>query len=282
MTAAGGAELTVQGLTLSFGGNVALNGVDLKASAGEMVSLVGPNGAGKTTVFNCITGFYRPERGEVRLDGQLLTGRPPHRIAAMGIARTFQNVELFQLSVLDNILLGRHALMRAGLLRSAFFTRFEAKEEEAHRKRAEEILAFLGISALRHEQVGNLPLGTQKLVEIGRALALEPRVLLLDEPTAAMGRDDKEHVARHILRIRRSLGITIVLIEHDMRFVMDLSDRVFVLNFGENLAVGTPQEVTANPDVVRAYLGEHAVADEAESMAAAATGSSDRNATEAG
>jgi branched-chain amino acid transport system ATP-binding protein len=282
MTAAGGAELTVQGLTLSFGGNVALNRVDLRASAGEMISLVGPNGAGKTSVFNCITGFYRPQQGEVRLDGDLLTGRPPHRIAAMGIARTFQNVELFRLSVLDNILLGRHALMRAGLLRSTFFTRFEAKEEAANRQRAEEILAFLGISSRRHEQVGNLPLGTQKLVEIGRALALEPRVLLLDEPTAAMGRDDKEDVARHILRIRRSLGITIILIEHDMRFVMDLSDRVFVLNFGENLAVGTPREVTANPDVVRAYLGEHAVADDAESGPAAATTSSARNATEAG
>lgn len=255
-------HLVVDGITLRFGGTVALDDLSFSVDRGEMLSVVGPNGAGKTSVFNCITRFYKPAEGDIRFEGASLMGKAPHQVAALGIARTFQNVELFKMTVLENVLLGRDIRMRSGVLRSMLFHPFAAREEAEHRRRAEEILDFLGISHFRGEQVANLALGTQKLVEIGRALAMEPTLLLLDEPTAGMNRDEKEDVARFIIRIRKELGTTIVLIEHDMRFVMDLSDRVCVVSFGHKLAEGTPAEVVADQQVIDAYLGTSAARDD--------------------
>ncbi|WP_308282625.1 ABC transporter ATP-binding protein [Pseudonocardia nigra] len=245
-------------LTLRFGGNIALNGLSVELYEGELLSIVGPNGAGKTSLFNCISGVYRPERGDVLLEGRSVIGLPPYQLARLGVSRTFQSVELFSMSVVQNILVGRQVKMKSGLLRASIFAGFTAREERHQRRRAEEILDFLEIGRYRHDDVEHLPLGVQKRVEMGRALALEPRLLLLDEPTAGMNRAEKEDIARIILRIRRELGISLALIEHDMRFVMDLSDRVCVMNFGEELATGAPKDVANNEQVIRAYLGDHA------------------------
>lgn len=251
--------LEVRDLTLRFGGNLAISEFDLDVRSDELLSIVGPNGAGKTSLFNCISGVYKPQHGSIRFDGIDVLRKRPHELAQMGIGRTFQSVELFKMTVLDNVLVGRHVRLRSGVLRSALFVGPTAQEERRERQRAEEILEFLDIGRHRHESVEHLPLSVQKRVEIGRALALDARLLLLDEPTAGMGRGDKEDVARIILKIRRDVGIPLVLIEHDMRFVMDLSDRVCVMNFGEVLVSGLPAEVSRDERVIQAYLGSQGV-----------------------
>lgn len=250
--------LSVRDLTLRFGGNTAIDEFSVDILEGELLSIVGPNGAGKTSLFNCISGVYRPQSGDVRFMGDSVVAKAPHQLARLGIARTFQSVELFSMSVLENILVGRHVKIPTGLLRAALFAGPAAREEATHRRRAEELLEFLEISRYRHEDVAHLPLSIQKRVEIGRALALDARLLLLDEPTAGMNRSEKEEIARILMRIRHELGVTMALIEHDMRFVMDLSDRVCVMNFGERLAIGAPSEVAKNEQVVNAYLGMEA------------------------
>jgi len=253
------ALLEIDGLEISFGGVKALHDVGLTLAAGEILALIGPNGAGKTTVFNCISGLYRPERGRIVLDGQEIQGLRPHRVAARGIARTFQNIELFRhMSTVDNLLLGRHLHMRSGVLSGmALFgpSSPAAREELRHREKVEQIIDFLDLQAVRDQRVGGLPYGVQKVVELGRALAMEPRVLLLDEPAAGMNLEEKQDLRIWIEDIGAVFGISILLIEHDMQFVGDLADRVIALNYGERIAEGTPAEVRAHPEVLRAYLG---------------------------
>lgn len=252
--------LAVRGLSVSFGGLNALTLVDLHVRAGSITGVIGPNGAGKTSLLNCISGFYRPSAGRVLLDGEDVTGLPADRRAAMGIARTFQNTALFEgMTVLDNIKLGAHARMRAGILGSMTFAPGARREELALREEVErEVIDFLEIEHLRRRTVGSLSYGLQKRVDLARALAMRPRVLLLDEPVAGMNEEETEDMARFVLDIQEERGITVVLIEHDMGVVMDLCDRVSVLSFGERIAEGTPAEVQAHPEVVRAYLGEAA------------------------
>lgn len=251
--------LEIEGLEISFGGVKALHGVGLTLAAGEILALVGPNGAGKTTVFNCISGLYRPEAGRIVLEGREIQGLAPHRVAAAGVARTFQNIELFRhMSTVDNLLLGRHQHMCGGVLSGmALLGRRSpaAREEMRHREKVEEIIDFLDLQAARSQPVGCLPYGTQKVVELGRALAMEPRVLLLDEPAAGMNHEEKHDLRIWIEDICSVFSVSILLIEHDMQFVGDLADRVVALNYGERIAEGTPAEVRRHPEVLKAYLG---------------------------
>jgi branched-chain amino acid transport system ATP-binding protein len=248
--------LEVDGVTLHFGGVSAVDDVSMNVHEGEIHALIGPNGAGKTSLLNCINGFYRPQQGSIRFRGQELIGRRPHKIAALGIGRAFQNIELFRgITVLENLLMGRHLHMRSGPIADAIFLGRTAREEVKHRTQVEEVIDLLEIGAYRKQLVGNLSYGKQKLVEIGRALALEPELLLLDEPAAGMNRDEKEDVARFVLRIRHEVGITQVLIEHDVRFVSDLSDSVTVLHLGRKIAEGRPDDVFAQREVMEAYVG---------------------------
>lgn len=253
------ARLEIDGLGVSFGGVRALQAVTLALAPGEILALIGPNGAGKTTVFNCIGGLYRPDAGRIVLEGAEIQGLRPHRIAAHGIARTFQNIELFRhMSTVDNLLLGRHLHMKTGLLSGmALFGRWApaARDEMIHRMRVEEIIDFLDLQAVRSQRVGNLPYGVQKVIELGRALAMEPRVLLLDEPAAGMNLEEKQDLRIWIEDIRNMFDVSILLIEHDMQFVGDLADRVIALNHGEVIATGTPDSVCAHPEVLKAYLG---------------------------
>ncbi|HEY6557630.1 MAG TPA: ABC transporter ATP-binding protein [Polyangiaceae bacterium] len=256
--------LTVENVGIAFGGVRALRGVSLTVDQGAIVSVIGPNGAGKTTLFNCITGVYRADTGHVRLAGQDLVGQKPHRIAGMGVARTFQNIELFaRMSVLDNLLLGRHRHMRSGALAGMCFLPHVRREEVAQRRRAEEILDFLDLQSSRDRFVSQLPYGVRKMVELARALAVEPRLLLLDEPSAGMNAEEKEDLVHLITDIRDEMHITVVLVEHDMGLVMGISDHVVVLDHGERIAEGSPAEVTQNEDVIRAYLGTDAKAQSA-------------------
>ncbi|KAA3628922.1 MAG: ABC transporter ATP-binding protein [Proteobacteria bacterium] len=252
--------LQIDGLGISFGGVKALHNVGLGLDAGEILALIGPNGAGKTTVFNCISGLYQPNRGRIVLDGREIQGLRPHKVAGLGIARTFQNIELFKhMTTVDNLLLGRHLHMRTGVLSGMALLGAAtpaAREERRHRQRVEEIIDFLDLQAVRGERVGNLPYGVQKVVELGRALAMEPRVLLLDEPAAGMNLEEKQDLRIWIEDISQLFGIAVLLIEHDMQFVGDLADRVIALNYGERIAEGTPPEVRAHPEVLKAYLGE--------------------------
>jgi branched-chain amino acid transport system ATP-binding protein len=251
------ALLEVREASKAFGGVQAVTGVSLDVLRGEILSVIGPNGAGKTTLLNMISGFYHPDRGRIALDGHDITVDPPHRVAARGVARTFQNIALFKgMTVLDNLMLGRHVHMRSGVLASFVYWGLAQKEEVAHRRRVEDIIDFLKIQDLRRRPTGSLPYGLQKRVELGRALALDPTILLLDEPMGGCNHEEKEDMARFILDVNEEWGTTIILIEHDMGVVMDISDRVAVLDMGQKIAEGKPDEVRADSRVITAYLGE--------------------------
>jgi branched-chain amino acid transport system ATP-binding protein len=251
-----GAILEFHDVSLNFAGIKAINGVSFEVGEKELFAIIGPNGAGKTSIFNVISGVYRPQSGRVTFDGESLIGKRPHRIAKLGIARTFQNVELFaNLTVLDNLMLGRHHHLHYGTLAAiAWWGRARQREIE-NRERVEDIVDFLELEQWRRIPVGLLPYGVQKRVELGRALAMEPKLLLLDEPVAGMNQEETEDMARYILDIRDELHLPMILVEHDMGLVMDLADRVMVVDFGQSVATGVPTEVQHHPEVIRAYLG---------------------------
>jgi branched-chain amino acid transport system ATP-binding protein len=254
------AELRVKDVSKYFGGVQAIGQVSLEVRRGEIVSIIGPNGAGKTTLLNMVSGFYHPNSGAIFLNERDITHLAPSRIAALGIARTFQNIALFRgMTVLDNLMLGRHIYMRTGVLTAMLRFGPALREEVVQRQFVEEVIEFLEIEALRKRPVGSLPYGLQKRVELGRALAAQPRMLLLDEPMGGMNIEEKEDMARFILDVNEEWGTTIVLIEHDMGVVMDISERVIVLDLGEKIAEGTPRAVKANPQVIKAYLGVQTV-----------------------
>ncbi|MDG6104779.1 ABC transporter ATP-binding protein [Dactylosporangium aurantiacum] len=249
--------LRFEDVRLSFAGVKAIDGVSFTVAKDELFAVIGPNGAGKTSIFNVISGVYRPQQGRVTLDGVDLTGLRPDKVAKLGVARTFQNVELFQhLTVLENLMLGRHHHIRYGTLAAIAWLGRARREEVANRAVVEDIVDFLELAQWRRLPVGLLPYGVQKRVELGRALAMEPKLLLLDEPVAGMNLEETEDMARFILDVREELGVPMILVEHDMGLVMDLADRVMVVDFGVPVATGTPAEIQHHPDVLRAYLGE--------------------------
>jgi branched-chain amino acid transport system ATP-binding protein len=249
-------QLAATAVTKRFGGVRAVENVTLEVTRGEIMSVIGPNGAGKTSLLNMISGFYRPTSGTIAFEGRDITNTKPSAIAKLGIARTFQNIALFGgLTVLDNIMLGRHVHMRAGVLASLVYWGPAQREQVRHRARVEELIEFLKLEDIRKQPAGALPYGLRKRVELGRALALDPKLLLLDEPMGGMNQEEKEDIARFILDINSEWGTTTILIEHDMGVVMDISHRVVVLDNGRNIAEGTPHQVQNNPDVIRAYLG---------------------------
>ena len=251
------ALLEVREVSKAFGGVQAVQRVSLDVAKGDIVSVIGPNGAGKTSLLNMISGFYHPDSGRIMLEERDISDLAPSRIAELGIARTFQNIALFKgMTVLDNLMLGRHVHMKSGVLASFVYWGMAQKEEVAHRRRVEDLIDFLKLQDLRRRPTGSLAYGLQKRVELGRALALDPRVLLLDEPMGGMNQEEKEDMARFILDVNEEWGTTIILIEHDMGVVMDISDRVAVLDMGQRIAEGTPDEVRANPRVIKAYLGD--------------------------
>ncbi len=263
-------RIKIENLSLAFGGVKALTDINIDVRDKEILAIIGPNGAGKTCVLNCINGFYKPQHGRITFDGKDITRIRPDKAARMGLARTFQNIELYTgLSALDNIMAARHVNMKQNVFTSALYFGWAHKEEVTHRKTVEDIIDFLEIESVRKSTVGMLPYGMRKRVELGRALALEPKVLLLDEPMAGMNLEEKEDIARFIVDIFEGQGVTypdtpvlrdgvscIILVEHDMGVVMDIADRIVVLDFGKKIAEGTPEEIKNNPQVIAAYLGE--------------------------
>jgi branched-chain amino acid transport system ATP-binding protein len=251
------AELEIQDLRLSFGGVIAVKDVDLDVHTGELVAVIGPNGAGKTSLLNCITGFYHPQKGRIIFNGREITNVPTHNLVGVGIGRTFQNIELFPgMTVLANMTLARHIHCHYSFLSSCLFSPAVKKEEIRHRQILEEIIDFLEMQSIRKKPVGSLPYGMMKRVELGRALALEPRLLILDEPFAGMNLEEKEDMVRFLLELNSTWGLTMILVEHDMSIVMSIAKRIMVLNFGEKLGEGSPEEVSSNPEVIKAYLGD--------------------------
>lgn len=250
--------LQVDNLTLAFGGLKVLNGVSFEVTQGDIFAIIGPNGAGKTSILNCVGGFYKPEQGRIIFDGQDVSSLSPDKRAALGIARTFQNIALFRgMTVLDNIKLGAHVHLKTGLLGSLSYWGGAHREEMQLRELVEEdIIDFLEIEHIRKLPVGSLAYGLQKRVELARALAMRPKVLLMDEPVAGMNAEETEDMARFILDIKEERGITIIIIEHDMNVIMDISDALMVVNFGQKLTEGQPHEVASHPEVIKAYLGE--------------------------
>jgi branched-chain amino acid transport system ATP-binding protein len=251
------ATLEVHSLSLNFGGVAALRDIGLSVDTGELVAVIGPNGAGKTSLLNCITGYYHPQHGRIIFNGSDITDLPTHDLIRIGIGRTFQNIELFPgLTVLSNILLARHIHCRYGLGWAFAFSPSVRREEVRHREVLEELIDFLEMQAIRKKTVGSLPYGLMKRVELGRALALEPKLLVLDEPFAGMNLEEKEDMVRFLVELNEAWGQTMILVEHDMSIVMSIAQRVVVLNFGEKLAEGTPEEIRNHPEVIKAYLGD--------------------------
>ena len=248
--------LRVDNVILRFGGVTALDGVSFTVEPGELFAVIGPNGAGKTSIFNCLNGVYRPQVGSIKLEDAELTKMAPAAIAALGVARTFQNLGLFaNLSTVDNLMLGRHHLMRTGFVTGMVWWGRAKREEVEHREAVERVIDLLELEPYRHQHAGLLPYGVQKRVELGRALAMEPKLLLLDEPVAGMNLEETEDMARYIVEVRERLNLAMIMVEHHMALVMDLADRVLALDFGQPIALGTPAEVQADQRVIDAYLG---------------------------
>ena len=258
--------LELENVTLAFGGVVAVNKVSFSVEEGEVFALVGPNGAGKSTIFNLISRIYDPVEGDIRFDGQSILKRAPHEIAGLGIARTFQNIELFdQATVMQNLLVGRHRHRRSNMWTELLFTPFVRREERRHREAIEKVIDFLDLQAYREKYIAGLPYGVRKVVEMGRALAIEPRLLLLDEPASGLSVEETQDVAFWVEDIKKQMGITVLMVEHDMHLVASVCDRVLALADGKMLAIGTPHEVQNDPRVIEAYIGS---ADENEKVLA--------------
>ena len=251
------AYLDISDVTLSFGGLKALSNVNMKIEPGLITSIIGPNGAGKTSMLNCISGFYHPTLGEITYKEKKLTHASPHQVSSMGIARAFQNLELFSgLSVLDNLLLARHQNLNYSFLHAIFYFGKASRVEAENRGYVESIIDFMELEPYRKNLVGNLSYGVQKKVEVARALTLAPEILLLDEPMAGMNQEEKEDIVRFVMDIQKERHITVVLVEHDLGVVMDISDQIYVLDFGEVIGSGTPEEIARDPKVIEAYIGE--------------------------